>query len=117
MADGEYLSSVFSLLVRSHLPKYEFLRLLTSCTILTHEEVEEFDRYFDLSKKLQYLVLVSENWLVNNHNPECGGLFLEIMKSLTEFLFDGRPSAETLQVKRQLMMGNLYVHRPIFEFL
>lgn len=36
-ADGEYLSSVFSLLVRSHLPKYEFLRILTRCTILTHE--------------------------------------------------------------------------------
>jgi hypothetical protein len=83
VADGEYLSSVFSLLVRSHLPKYEFLRLLTRCTILTHEEVDEFDRYFDLSKKLQYLVLVSENWLVNNHNPECGGLFLEIMRDLT----------------------------------
>jgi hypothetical protein len=79
--------------------------------------VGQFDRLFDLSKKLQYLGLVSENWLVRDHNPECGRLFLEIIGELTDFLFEGKRSGDTLQVKRQLLMGNLGVHRAVFELL
>lgn len=115
----EYLSSIFNMLVHFYLPKYEFLKLVTKSTILTHEEVGQFDRLFELSKKLQYLVFVSENWLLRDGNPDCAKLFLEIMNELIGFMFEGNTprsgwDAESLQTKKQLLMGNLGVHRAIF---
>jgi hypothetical protein len=33
---ANYLQSLFNLIIKTHLPKYGFLRLLSSSTVLTH---------------------------------------------------------------------------------
>ena len=62
-----YLQSFFKLILKTHLPKLKFLTLLSSSTVLTHEEVSQFDQLFNTSKKLQYLMLISDFWMVGNN--------------------------------------------------
>jgi len=64
-----YLQSLFNLILKTHLPKYKFLTLLSKSTVLTHDEVSQFDQLFSTSKKFLYLILISDYWMVGDNEP------------------------------------------------
>lgn len=64
-----------------------FLQLVSQSTVLTHEEVSQFDQLFATSKKLQYLILISDYWMVSDNEPESYQYFLAYMSELTNFLY------------------------------
>lgn len=118
----EYLSSIFSQLLYAYLPQYRFLRLVSQCSILTHEQIQQFERLFHIAKKMQYLTFVSDNWLVQDDFPECVALFLESLREVTGFFFQegtprGKWSVQTVLTKQQLLIGNLGIHISVFELL
>ena len=118
----EYLSSIFIQLLYAYLPNYRFLRLVSRCSILTHEEIQQFERLFHVAKKMQYLTMVSDNWLVQDGFPECVTLFLDCLREVTGFFFQqgtprGKWSVQTVLTKQQLLVGNLGIHNSVFQLL
>jgi hypothetical protein len=67
---SNYLESVFKLILQSNLPKESFLKLLAKSTIQTNEEVGDFDQLFDTTKRIQYLILISESWMLEDGSAE-----------------------------------------------
>lgn len=119
---ASYLQSLFNLILQTHLPKFKFLNLLSKSTVLTHQEVAQFDQLFSTAKKLQYLILISDYWMVSDNEPEIYGQFLRHLSELTNFLYEDfdpkQPEGfhrkmENISTKRQLFMNSLGVHRMV----
>ena len=111
-----YLQSLFNLILKTHLPKFNFLSLLSSSTVLTHEEVAEFDGLFATSKKLQYLIQISDFWFVGRSEPDIARSFLQHIQQMSEFLYEegeGGRGSRQVSTKKQLFMNSLGVHQMV----
>lgn len=57
------LNSIFRLLGRFLKPKAYFTRLLSSCIIITQEDIHTFESLNFYYKRLRHLIAISEHWL------------------------------------------------------
>ena len=82
---------------------------MSTTTILTHEEVEEFYVLHNHHKQIQYLAKTSQHWLNSDDAPQ-QPIFVTALQELTRFMLaesHGPISISPTNTKKQLLVANL----------